>query len=87
MAKTKTSQPARPKAARDKTAGQAPATEILTTTGQGGELHQQADGVETTLTTNQGVAISDNQNSLKVGPRGPVLLQDFVGAHRRAGAV
>ena len=30
------------------------------------------------LTTNQGVAISDNQNSLKMGLRGPVLLEDFV---------
>jgi len=28
------------------------------------------------LTTNQGVPISDNQNSLTVGERGPVLLQD-----------
>ena len=30
------------------------------------------------LTTNQGVPISDNQNSLKYGVRGPVLLEDFV---------
>jgi catalase len=30
------------------------------------------------LTTNQGVAISDNQNSLKAGLRGPALLEDFV---------
>ena len=30
------------------------------------------------LTTNQGVAIADNQNSLKAGVRGPVLLEDFV---------
>ncbi len=30
------------------------------------------------LTTNQGVAISDNQNSLKAGLRGPTLLEDFV---------
>ena len=30
------------------------------------------------LTTNQGVAIGDNQNSLKAGPRGPVLLEDFI---------
>jgi len=28
------------------------------------------------LTTNQGVPVSDNQNSLTVGDRGPVLLQD-----------
>ena len=30
------------------------------------------------LTTNQGVAISDNQNSLKMGVRGPALLEDFI---------
>lgn len=28
------------------------------------------------LTTNQGVRVSDNQNSLTVGERGPVVLQD-----------
>ena len=30
------------------------------------------------LTTNQGVAVADNQNSLKMGVRGPVLLEDFI---------
>lgn len=30
------------------------------------------------LTTNQGVAVADNQNSLKAGARGPVLLEDFI---------
>lgn len=30
------------------------------------------------LTTNQGVQVGDNQNSLKAGLRGPVLLEDFV---------
>jgi catalase len=30
------------------------------------------------LTTNQGVAGADNQNSLKAGVRGPVLLEDFI---------
>ncbi len=30
------------------------------------------------LTTNQGVPIADNQNSLKYGVRGPVLLEDFI---------
>ena len=49
-----------------------------TLVGPGGELHQQADDVATQLTTNQGVPVGDNQNSLKAGPRGPVLLQDFI---------
>jgi catalase len=30
------------------------------------------------LTTNQGVKINDNQNSLKAGARGPSLLEDFI---------
>ena len=30
------------------------------------------------LTTNQGVAIADNQNSLKAGLNGPALLEDFI---------
>jgi len=30
------------------------------------------------LTTNQGVPVSDNQNSLKAGIRGPALLKDFI---------
>ena len=30
------------------------------------------------LTTNQGVAVADNQNSLKAGVRGPALLEDFI---------
>jgi catalase len=29
------------------------------------------------MTTNAGIPISDNQNSLTAGPRGPVLMQDF----------
>jgi len=31
-----------------------------------------------TLTTNQGVPIADNQNSLKAGLRGPTVLEDFI---------
>lgn len=30
------------------------------------------------LTTNQGVRINDNHNSLKAGPRGPTLMEDFI---------
>ncbi len=49
----------------------------------GGETHQQISakdqhGTAELLTTNQGIALSDNQNQLKAGPRGPVLLEDFV---------
>ncbi len=46
--------------------------------GNGGETHQTASTPETRLTTNHGVPISDNQNTLSAGPRGPHLLEDFV---------
>jgi catalase len=46
--------------------------------GLGGELHQTSDGTHPPLTTNQGLQISDDQNSLRVGERGPALLEDFV---------
>ncbi len=44
----------------------------------GGELHQIAAAGHPVLTTNQGVAVSDNQNSLRTDPRGPALLEDFI---------
>ncbi|WP_445682656.1 catalase [Radicibacter daui] len=55
--------------------------------GKGGELHQQVGDKRTPggkaetisrLTTSQGIPVSDNQNQLKAGARGPVLLEDFV---------
>jgi catalase len=45
--------------------------------GEGGELHQIATGDVSVLTTAQGGPVSDDQNSLKIGPRGPTLLEDF----------
>jgi catalase len=38
----------------------------------------RADATGKVLTTNQGVAVADNQNSLKAGLRGPALLEDFI---------
>ena len=38
----------------------------------------RSDATNQALTTNQGVKVSDNQNTLKVGPRGPSLLEDFI---------
>src|SRR3984957_19078260 len=46
------------------------------TIGEGGELHQTSSAE--LLTTNQGIPVSDDQNSLRIGPRGPGLLEDFV---------
>ncbi len=45
--------------------------------GSGGELHQQARTDAPVLTTNHGVPISDDQNTLRAGVRGPSLLEDF----------
>ncbi|MEO5815927.1 MAG: catalase, partial [Gemmatimonadaceae bacterium] len=38
----------------------------------------RVDNAGQMLTTNQGVQIGDNQNSLKAGLRGPTLLEDFI---------
>jgi catalase len=46
-------------------------------TGTGGEVHQTAEGETPILTTEQGIPVADDQNSLKVGERGPTALEDF----------
>jgi catalase len=46
--------------------------------GNGGELHQTPIEGGERLTTAQGMVVADNQNSLRSGDRGPILLQDFV---------
>jgi catalase len=38
----------------------------------------RVDSGDRALTTNQGVAVADNQNSLRLGLRGPTLLEDFI---------
>ena len=38
----------------------------------------RSDATEQALRTNQGVKIADNQNTLRVGARGPSLLEDFI---------
>ncbi|MBB6357108.1 catalase [Aminobacter aganoensis] len=45
--------------------------------GEGGELHQIAEADTPILTTAQGAPVSDDQNSLKIGARGPTVLEDF----------
>ncbi|AAK90866.2 catalase [Agrobacterium tumefaciens] len=45
--------------------------------GAGGELHQIATGDEPVLTTAQGAPVADDQNSLRIGPRGPLVVDDF----------
>jgi catalase len=48
-----------------------------TSRGNGGELHQTAGPDVPILTTQQGTPVSDDQNSLKIGSRGPTTLEDF----------
>jgi catalase len=44
---------------------------------EAGEVHQTAAGETPVLTTQQGIPIADDQNSLKIGARGPTALEDF----------
>jgi hypothetical protein len=50
--------------------------------GPGGATHQAADAAQASLTTNQGVIVADNQNTLKSEGRGPSLLEDFAFGRR-----
>src|ERR1700761_8353087 len=43
----------------------------------GGETHQRAGDGTARLTTAQGIGVSDDQNTLRAGDRGPALLEDF----------
>src|SRR5256714_3457006 len=45
--------------------------------GTGGETHQVAGDGRPALTTQQGVPVADDQNSLRVGERGPSALEAF----------
>jgi catalase len=42
------------------------------------EIHPTTSTAANALRTNQGLPIADNQNPLKAGRRGPILLEDFV---------
>ena len=44
--------------------------------GHGGETHQIATGSGPRLTTQQGTVVSDDQNTLRAGDRGPSVLED-----------
>ncbi|APH54891.1 Catalase HPII [Granulibacter bethesdensis] len=45
--------------------------------GLGGELHQLAGENNPVLTTQQGIPVSDDQNTLRLDASGPALLEDF----------
>ena len=50
--------------------------------GVGGDTHQIAEAAEAksneVLTTQQGTPIADDQNTLKIGSKGPALMEDFI---------
>lgn len=50
--------------------------DVKTQRAAGGETHQTAEEGFETLTTQGGVPVGDDQNSLKQGARGPTLLED-----------
>jgi catalase len=47
-------------------------------TGSGGEIHQIAGGAHPQLTNQRGLVVGDDENSLKAGDRGPVLIEDHL---------
>lgn len=59
------------------TGAQSHARDFETEIGTGGELHQLPGKDGEVLTTQQGVPVADDQNSLRLGERGPTLLEDF----------
>ncbi len=72
MAKTTSRARARAKSGYPAVLGDA-----IVSRGEGGETHQIAGGDVSVLTTQQGVPVADDQNSLKIGRRGPTALEDF----------
>ncbi|SDX69035.1 catalase [Albimonas donghaensis] len=48
-----------------------------TRAGEGGELHQTVDDGGARMTTQQGIPVADDQNTLRQGARGPALMEDF----------
>ena len=57
---------------------QPPDPKVTSASGAGGETHQTAASSDQSLTTNHGLPIADNQNSLRSGARGPTLLEDMI---------
>ena len=74
----RTSNPSDPRSTSSKSEPPSAHTPDSDPRGNGDELQQVVQGDHATLSTNQGLPISDNQNSLKSSPRGPTLLEDFI---------
>ena len=65
------------RARRRRSVRRAGVADLVGEVGAGGETHQTAATGQPRLTTQQGVPVSDDQNTLRAGPRGPSLLEDF----------
>ena len=76
--KTGTPNPAEQRPVHDDTNSDAVTAAFAATRGNGDELQETVSDAGTRLTTNMGIPVSDNQNSLRLGARGPTLLEDFV---------
>ena len=50
--------------------------------GAGGETHQVAAGDASRLTTQQGVVVADDQNTLRAGERGPARWRTSISGRR-----
>ena len=81
-----TSRPAtRRRAARpavDAATDQLPAADLIDEVRPGGETHQTAGDGQSRLTTQQGVPVADDQNTLRVGERGPRCWRTSTSARR-----
>jgi len=79
--KSAPSKTAKPKSSKS-TASEAAGTDTIDRANSNRKLEQleqfREDDTGQALTTNTGVRIADNQNSLKAGERGPSLLEDFI---------
>ena len=64
-----------PKAGR-KSPGSPTYSDQTVGSGLGGETHQTAEEGYELLTTQQGMPVADDQNTLRQGPRGPSLIED-----------
>jgi catalase len=64
-------------ASRKRAAATSAPAEQRAEVGPGGETHQTAAAGGARVTTQQGVPVADDQNTLRLGARGPAALEDF----------
>ena len=66
------------RAAKKKSSSKIATSKTADLTGNAGEIHQVANDADIpTMTTQGGVPVADDQNTLRQGARGPALIEDF----------